>query len=95
MVAADGDGQGRRTACREAVSGVFKGTPELEGAGRAVLAFSALIAVVTALLFGLVPALGASRTRLGEALKESVRGTGGRRGMQGTRSTLVAAERLR
>jgi putative ABC transport system permease protein len=57
-----------------------------------VLGFSVVLAVVTGVLFGLVPALHAGRTELGQMLKESVRGSSGRRGAQRTRSMLVISE---
>jgi predicted permease len=71
-----------------------KGLPRLENIaidGR-VLAFSVIIAVVTGLLFGLVPAYHAARAEIGQMLKESVRGSSGRRGAQRTRSGLVMTE---
>lgn len=70
-----------------------KGLPRLENIaidGR-VLAFSVIIAVVTGLLFGLVPAYHAARAEIGQMLKESVRGSS-RRGAQRTRSGLVMTE---
>jgi predicted permease len=71
-----------------------KGLPRLENItidGR-VLAFSVTVAVVTGLLFGLVPAYHAARAEIGQMLKESVRGSSGRRGAQRTRSGLVMTE---
>lgn len=57
-----------------------------------VLAFTAVVAVVTALLFGLVPALQSSRTDLGATLKEG----GGRSGsgfrQNKARTVLVVSE---
>jgi predicted permease len=57
-----------------------------------VLAFTVLVAVVTGILFGLIPALHASRGDLSAALKESSgrSGTGFRQNR--TRSVLVVAE---
>ena len=56
-----------------------------------VLAFSALAALGSAVLFGLLPALHASRADAGETLKAGARGTGdGASG--GVRSALVVAE---
>jgi putative ABC transport system permease protein len=71
-----------------------KGLPRLENIaidGR-VLAFAVAIAVLTGLLFGLVPAFHAARADIGQMLKESVRGSSGRRSAQRTRSALVMTE---
>ena len=57
-----------------------------------VLAFSALVALGSSFLFGLVPALRASRTDVGEVLKESGRGGDGGRPGRRVRSVLVVAE---
>jgi putative ABC transport system permease protein len=57
-----------------------------------VLGFTVLIAIVTGLLFGLIPALHAARTNIGEMLKESTRGSSGRRGTRRARGALVVAE---
>jgi putative ABC transport system permease protein len=57
-----------------------------------VLVFSVLLAVVTGLVFGLVPALHASRTNIGQMLRESTRGSSGRRGTHRTRAVLVVTE---
>jgi putative ABC transport system permease protein len=57
-----------------------------------VLAFTTVIAVLTGVLFGLAPALQATKTRLNEALKEGGKGTFGRTGRQGLRNALVVAE---
>src|SRR5207244_7424074 len=42
-----------------------------------VLAFTAVVVVVTSILSAVIPALQASKTSLGDPLKESVRGTTG------------------
>ena len=57
-----------------------------------VLGFSIVLAIVTGLLFGLVPALHAAKTNVGQMLKESTRGSSGRRGTRRTRGILVVAE---
>ena len=56
-----------------------------------VLAFSIVLAVVTGLVFGLVPAFHAARTELGQMLKDGMRG-GSRRATQRTRGALVITE---
>ena len=71
-----------------------QGVPRLEHVsidGR-VLAFSVVIAVITGLFFGLVPAIHAARTNIGQMLKESTRGSSGRRAAQRTRAALVVTE---
>ena len=55
-----------------------------------VLAFTALTALATALIFGTLPALQFSKTDVTDALKEGARGTAGARGV--VRSALVVAE---
>src|SRR5215204_2204978 len=57
-----------------------------------VLAFTALIALGSGVLFGLLPAVRASRSDAGEALKEGGRGMGAGLVGQGIRSALVVAE---
>jgi predicted permease len=51
-----------------------------------------LVTVLTALLFGLVPAMQSSRTRLSETLREGGRGGTSGRGGQRLRRTIVAAQ---
>ena len=68
--------------------------PRLAEAGidGGVLAFVVAVSLFTALVFGLIPALHASKPDLNESLKEGGRGsTGGARGRR-TRSLLVVAE---
>jgi putative ABC transport system permease protein len=56
-----------------------------------VTAFTAGISIVTAILFGLAPAIAAARTRFTDTLKDGARGGGGRlRGLM--RSGLVVSE---
>ncbi len=57
----------------------------------AVLLFTLVVALITGALFGLIPALQASRLQLSDALKEGSRGTGGS-GRHRVRSALVVAE---
>ncbi|MGH9853442.1 MAG: ABC transporter permease, partial [Blastocatellia bacterium] len=64
---------------------------ELSIDGR-VLAFSLLISLVTGALFGLFPALQASRPDVNETLKEGGRSGGGAGGRQRVRGALVIAE---
>ena len=71
-----------------------RGLPRIEAIAldTRVLLFSALVAIVTGLTFGLVPALHISKNELGQMLKESTRGSSGRRATQRTRSVLVVSE---
>src|SRR5215213_8744126 len=57
-----------------------------------VLGFTALISLLTGLIFGLVPAVRAARTDLNEVLKEGGRGGGESLGRSRIRSVLVIAE---
>jgi putative ABC transport system permease protein len=57
-----------------------------------VLAFTLSVSVATGLLFGLVPALSATRLNLNEALKEGGRGATGSAARQRVRSVLVVSE---
>jgi putative ABC transport system permease protein len=71
-----------------------RGVPRLAGVSidAKVLGFSVAVSLLTGLLFGLVPALHASKTNVGQMLKESTRGSSGRRGTRRTRGVLVVAE---
>jgi len=68
--------------------------PRLAEAGidRSVLAFAFAAALVTALAFGLLPALQASKPDLNQSLKEGGRGTSAGASGQLTRNLLVIAE---
>ncbi|HEY2856269.1 MAG TPA: ABC transporter permease [Gemmatimonadaceae bacterium] len=57
-----------------------------------VLAFSFVVSVVTGLLFGLLPALDASRGNLHESLKDGCRGSSGGRASARVRRGLVVAQ---
>src|SRR5262249_49432054 len=62
------------------------------GVDTSVLAFTFALATVTAVVFGLVPALSASRAGLGEGLKEGGRALAGGTGMHRLRSALVVLQ---
>lgn len=56
------------------------------------LGFAILISIVSAVIFGLIPALHAAQADVNEALKEGVRTASGSRRQQGVWSLLVASE---
>jgi putative ABC transport system permease protein len=62
------------------------------GVNLPVLLFTLAVSLVTGIVFGLVPALEASRVDLGESLKESSRGTAGSSRGRRLRDALVVAE---
>ena len=70
------------------------GLPRLSAVGvdARVLGFSVLVAALTGLLFGLVPALYAARPELGQMLRDSGRSASARRSSGIARSALVVAE---
>ncbi|MGA2421804.1 MAG: ABC transporter permease [Candidatus Acidiferrum sp.] len=61
-------------------------------ADRGVLAFSLVVSILTGILFGIFPALQASRADIHDALKEGGRGFTGGAGKRHARDLLVAAE---
>ena len=71
-----------------------RGLPRIDeiAVDQRVLVFSAVLAIVTGVAFGLVPALHAARPELGQMLKEGARGTSSRRSTRRTRSALVVGE---
>jgi putative ABC transport system permease protein len=79
---------------RALIAAAPKGVPRLEQTrlDPSVLAFALLTAVVSALLFGLAPALRAARTDVQSVLKEGGRGAGLRGGRDRLRTGLIAAE---
>ncbi len=76
------------------VSLVPPGIPRIEQASidGVVLAFTLGLSLLSSLIFGLAPALRASRTSLSESLKEGGRGSAGTRGRDWLRSALISAE---
>jgi predicted permease len=79
---------------RTLVALVPPGVPRIEQASidGMVLSFTLGLALVSSLIFGLAPALRASRTSLNESLKEGGRGSAGTRGRDWLRSALISAE---
>ncbi|HEX6182748.1 MAG TPA: ABC transporter permease [Pyrinomonadaceae bacterium] len=76
---------------RTAASDNLPATAEV-GLDANVLLFTLLISILTGLVFGLAPALQASRADLGSALKEGARAQTGGRSRRRVRSALVVAE---
>ncbi|PYV84484.1 MAG: hypothetical protein DMG05_24540, partial [Acidobacteria bacterium] len=74
----------------EEIKGLLPGGRETIGLELPVLGFMLAISMLTALIFGLAPALKASRVNLNQALKEGGRST--REGPNGSRSLLVICE---
>ncbi len=62
------------------------------GISGAVLGFTTLVSLLTAIIFGLMPTLQASRTNLNESLKEGGRQSAGGASARGWRNLLVVAE---
>ena len=62
------------------------------GVDARVFAFTLVISLVTGILFGLVPAISASKPDLNEGLKDSSKGSTGSAAGKRTRSVLVAVE---
>jgi len=70
---------------------VLPRTEEVALDGR-VLLFTAAVAIVTGILFGLVPALRVARLPLGDSLKNGSRNSSSNRGTRRTHNALVVAE---
>ena len=62
------------------------------GLDKTALAFTVIVSVVTGLIFGLVPALQATKTNFNEALKEGGKGSSGKGSRNRARSALVVLE---
>lgn len=79
---------------RTLIALVPPGVPRIEQASidGMVLSFTLGLALLSSLIFGLAPALRASRTSLSESLKEGGRGSAGTRGRDWLRSALISAE---
>jgi putative ABC transport system permease protein len=74
-----------------AATGNIPRAAEIRVDGR-VLGFTLLIAIVTGVIFGLAPALQASRVDLNDALKDTARGSGGGSRRARVRGVLVVTE---
>ena len=75
-------------------SGAPAGLPRLDevGVDGGVLAFTAATALLTALVFGVAPALHASRVQLAETMREGSRGAGRGAGQQRLRAAIVVTQ---
>ena len=77
-----------------AAAGPAAGLPRLDevSVDARVFGFALAIALLSALLFGLIPAVQASRPQIGESLKDGARGSNGGGARQRLRSVLVVGE---
>jgi putative ABC transport system permease protein len=77
-----------------AAAGPAAGLPRLDevSVDARVFGFALAIALLSALLFGLIPAVQASRPQIGESLKDGARGSSGGGARQRLRSVLVVGE---
>ncbi len=83
--------EGLATGIPESFSKFIPGWHKLE-IDKTTLLFTLIISIFTGLLFGLIPALQATKMNLNEALKEGGRGTSGKSARNRTRSLLVISE---
>ena len=83
--------EGLATSIPESFSKFIPGWHKL-GIDKTALLFTLVTTVFTALLFGLLPALQATKMNLNEALKEGGKGSSGRSARNRTRSALVVSE---
>ncbi len=83
--------EGLATGIPESFSRFIPGWHKLE-IDKSALVFTLIISVFTALLFGLLPALQATKMNLNEALKEGGKGYSGKSARNRTRSILVVSE---
>ena len=83
--------EGLATGIPESFSKFIPGWHKLE-VDRTTMLFTLIISVFTGLLFGLIPALQATKMNLNEALKEGGRGSSGKSARNRTRSLLVVSE---
>jgi putative ABC transport system permease protein len=83
--------EGLATGIPDSFSQFIPGWRKLE-IDKTALVFTLVISVFTALLFGLIPALQATKMNLNEALKEGGKGYSGKSARNRTRSILVVSE---